>query len=924
MKTIYIWLFLALCSNLGTLFCIKTDQNPNILINKSSNFSHIDILNFSFKNNDNFPLYEKQLSLLNLYRPTFTKSDSDDIGTVAMMFVRDIIMETLTVSQNDISPLCNKSITYAAQEPNHLYLMKLLKDSSKNKNDLGSYYDCNNINYKSINQTWTDSIKDNLTYIVVHVNKESNWYNITDTRHESGNFLWGGCVIKGCNTSEYAIFFKYINQVTGLFPNLTSNDVNVIDWSEEKSYQWDIVLLEMIPVFLMIFFFLWSIFPCIPVNLFKCFFKKKDDLSTAIETRIENNNSIQDETIEMKGSIHFSMLSYERSYNKYSLNKFRSCFQLVENAEEVLSTNVSLHSMNINNDSGLSFVKGLRGLNMIFYILGCVFKVLYSCPIKIFCNIAFQNLVTSFSFCFIYYGLRISPRVFFSLSAYSLAYKLLCFFDSEIESLENERQTVKNTKKVEHRDEDNSKNKNQEVNNLENSCLDEEKETQKKKLPNSYDTENAYNTSNKYSQSLYEDDKTYTIVNNEDRTVSKDKKMKSKVLPRASIFRHIINFNSSEIQFKSLLYFIFLQLHKYILYLFALVFFRFSYYTLIALLYSPGPIWVYLRTQYMDNFSNYRLISMLFLVFNFSKKTYFIYDIYWIIINEIFYFITFSLIIFYCFRKNCRLDIIIIWLFILAVSLKVGFCIFIYYFKGDPNYFNPAVVFYPTEGNAITKNPFYNMPSYLIGLFFGLVNYCFQKSVYLEEGKNLLKKFLYLPCLFRSFFQKYQFLKVLLTALIFTAFFFLINSSYVIIYRNFFKHDVYMNEFYRNLGVIIIFSVDIEFAILFMWMIIIPLFLTGDNFIINFFKHDYWNFISRPYFIFLILNKLITVYIFYQSESRIKLELFNIIFFTLLVLIINMIICCVFYILYEVPLKKLNKLIMERKNKSDVAWTNDG
>jgi hypothetical protein len=910
MKTIYLFLFLIIYLNLDSHYSLGSDLDLKKLLNYTSrNSSDLDFEKLAYTNNDSSLHFEKQLALLNLFRPKISRIlNSDDISLVGMMFIRDIILETLAVSQYEISPFCNKSITFAAQEPNQLYLIKLLKDSSKNKNDLGSYYDCNNINYQSSNDTWTDSIKDNLTYIVVHVHKESNWYNLTDTRHESGNFLWGGCVIKGCNTSEYATFFKYINDVSGLFPNLTSNDINVIDWSLENSFSWDKVLLEMIPVFLMIFFFLWSVFPCIPVNIFKCFFKKKEDLENNTEI-----NSIQDQTMDMKQQSSF--YSIGRNYNKYNLNRFRSCFQLVENAEEILSTNVSLHSMNINNDSGLAIVKGLRGINMIFYILGGVFKVLYSCPIKIFCNIAFQNLVTSFSFCFIFYGLRISPRIFFSVSAYSLSYKLLCFLDSEIERLENERQSLRNTQ-IENKEEDSSKNKNKITNN---SSLQKE-ETTNKKFQNSYDTEN--NTSNKNSPTLFENDKTYTIVNNEG-SVSKNAYPKSYAVPKASLFRPIISFNSSEIPFKSLLYFIFLQLHKYILYFFALVFFRFSFYTLIALLYSPGPIWVYLRTQYMDNFSNYRLLSMLLLTFTFGENTYFIYDIYWIIINEIFYFVIFSFIIFLCFRRNSRLDIFIISGFFLLVLLKVGFSIFINYLKVGNPYFNPALVLYPTEGNAITKNPIYNLPSYLIGLFFGLVNYCFQKSIYIQEGKSLVKNFLYLPCLFRSFFLKYQFLKVLLTSIIFSALFFLINCSYVIIYKNFFKHDVYMNEFYQSLGVIVFFSIDIEFAILFMWMLIIPLFLTGDNFVINFFKHDYWNFIARPYFIFLILNKLITVYIFYQSESRIKLELFNIIFFTLLVLMIKMIFCCIFYILYEVPLKKLNKLILERKNKSGLSWTND-
>ena len=63
-----------------------------------------------------------------------------------------------------------------------------------------------------------------------------------------------------------------------------------------------------------------------------------------------------------------------------------------------------------------------------------------------------------------------------------------------------------------------------------------------------------------------------------------------------------------------------------------------------------------------------------------------------------------------------------------------------------------------------------------------------------------------------------------------------------------------------------------------MFLFIIFIFLSGDNFMISFLEHQYWNFVARPYFSFLILINSISYYIFYQIESRVKIEFFNILF----------------------------------------------
>ena len=104
------------------------------------------------------------------------------------------------------------------------------------------------------------------------------------------------------------------------------------------------------------------------------------------------------------------------------------------------------------------------------------------------------------------------------------------------------------------------------------------------------------------------------------------------------------------------------------------------------------------------------------------------------------------------------------------------------------------------------------------------------------------------------------------------------------------------------------FIVDI--GIFFMFLFIIFIFLSGDNFMISFLEHQYWNFVARPYFSFLILINSISYYIFYQIESRVKIEFFNILFYSLLILVLSLFANMISFIFIEIPLKKVNHLLV--------------
>ena len=101
---------------------------------------------------------------------------------------------------------------------------------------------------------------------------------------------------------------------------------------------------------------------------------------------------------------------------------------------------------------------------------------------------------------------------------------------------------------------------------------------------------------------------------------------------------------------------------------------------------------------------------------------------------------------------------------------------------------------------------------------------------------------------------------------------------------------------------------------IFMFLFVIFLFLTGENFFISFLEHDYWNLVVRPYYSFLIVINMISYFIFYQIESRVKIEFFNICFFSLLILVLSLFGNMILFVFVEIPLKKVNKLLINVDN----------
>ena len=175
--------------------------------------------------------------------------------------------------------------------------------------------------------------------------------------------------------------------------------------------------------------------------------------------------------------------------------------------------------------------------------------------------------------------------------------------------------------------------------------------------------------------------------------------------------------------------FVFLQSYKYILLFLVLIFFRYSmYYIVILVRQEKRPIWNIFK-YFIENEKNFFGSFFSFLLYtdediNTFKQNLIAY--FYIPINEVFFFIFGTALISLGYRFKLRIDIVIL---VLLLILYIG-KIFSYYFYLSPkrNVYTTNDYYLFDYGISIT-HPLYNLNFFLIGMFFGLINYSIQKGI---------------------------------------------------------------------------------------------------------------------------------------------------------------------------------------------------
>ena len=760
-------------------------------------------------------------------------------------------------------------------ERTEYFYMKTFLDTSKNKYDLTTYDSCVKRKFLyNLTNILNESIEDTLYYMVIIDAADTDKIKITNFDYENYYYNFGVCFPNLKKSKEidekknqiwaeenFINLFIRFNHMFYNFSNLIYNATNqtrvvtIYNYTiQKKLFLEDVKTIKFWFGLIILLIFIMMIIVNICFYLFTCKIKKNN--VNIIST--DSNKSLLNEEEEEEED------DDDNNNNKknYSLFKlFKYSFNLHSNFNELFKFN-NKYSI-INNEKGIDYIKGLRGISIFFLIFGMLTMMLYNSECSQIGKSSLKNYYTSYFYPIFFIGIRYSPRVLFSCSGFSLIYKLLCFLDNRTEQIKEENNNFE-TKNIETNDNNTNNNIN---NNITNSDLDNNNDS----YNNDYFKINDISW-RKYGFLIYE-------------------------------------------------FYIKKQAHKYLIFILTILFLHFSLYNFIRiiniLLYNGnGPLWEYFgkvinKTKAIDI-----LYSILcYLPFIYEKdKNFFIYL--WPVYNEFFFFIITSVIIFLCYKFKYGIDIFIYIIIIGNFVLKLIF--FNINLLDKFRYTN--LYFYLNNFGYISIIPLYNYVYFVIGMCFGIFQYIILKGLdnniemkKINKEKPYLKSFIILMK-YIKYLNDYLYKKIKYYHIILIFFLILPLIPFFFNLYIFSKNEInlYDNNFYN-----IFLLFDVEFEITFLFILSFIYYTNSFYDIINkFLTHNIWSIGNKLYLTLIMQINLITLYIFYQSESSIIFNSYNCILYSFLTSFIAFISSCFVYILIELPLKKL--LIIDENNFEEV------
>ena len=823
------------------------------------------------------------------------KEEKTNLRGMLFEIIRNEI-ESINISKSNISQPCkniiNKyvlghydpknysNISYLLSNYN---LIKILDDTSKNRNFIGTFHQCMYKTYKlkedlmKIDERYIMKDKTLFTYIILSIdqtkNEDSNAYNITIAEIEFKRFLIGLCMPQGYDLdNEYCEFEDYKNLI--LYINNELDDILKINKSKitgftlrinphesEKDSDFQIIL-SMLPFIFFAFQACFVFFRFIYIQI------KKNCKNNKID-KIKNEpaEEFADERIsDIRESTPMIMKNIPQKKNNF-IKEIGNCFDLLENALEMFD--FAINSTKYNNDSGLNIIRGIYGISLIFILFGFTFVALYNSPLKVYSpnqliDFLMDNYVVS---SILIISIRYSPRIILSCSGYILVYKYLSYLDEKIR---------KNKENI----------------------------------------------------------------------------------------------------FKASLKFISYQIHKIILFFILLLFERYSAYYLFYMFNTTvEPMFSYLKVNILQQPDILQFLSYftIFRAFIPSKEQEYsegnnLLDYFWMPFNEIIFFLIGVLIISVGFKNKWRFDIFILCLIpsIFITKVVISYLIFYKNFTLEENYSTMFYVFY--NYGRFMINPFFNLPYYLIGMYFGLINYAVQKgiiSLYAISKINLYKSkkdlnniitnkneedeietnsdlentfsndgceekdfqnkeyreelinmpFLILPIKFFLWHKQqnkiYLYIIFLILILLFFIFTFIIHIQYIINSTNEYEDEA-LNNALKNDFVNFIYRIDIEFVVLFVHWGLFYIIMKANSIATEFLGNIFWIILSRPYFSYILVINTFILFMFYHDETLIEMNTIYIFMYSIIAGAGTFIFTSFFYIFFELPYKRMIKVIYKR------------
>ena len=712
----------------------------------------------------------------------------DTLLTAMRLYIKD------ATEKQSLSEECRKVIdtSFLADTKYAIYnLNKLVKDSSINQNDITSYGQCMHRKHG-----FTD-FKNNSTFLLSSVNYAGK---------SASALMFGICAVQGCNETEYKQIIVEIGQKLGYIHN--TNDMNMTVTSISDYIKGGIYSLNentyiyLLPCSLILIHLLLMIFNKCSYQCIKKLFSSKEEFT--------------------KG-------------NKLGSN-LKKVFSLRANWGELIDFEMT--NSGINNDSGITYIQGIRGVFMILIVYGFFLLNLFNAPVAVITERKKESILSSWFYSFFFCGLRFAPKILYSCSGFCLGYKLLCYLDETVE--------------------------------------DEMEHSIKEKTPNSVPLDET-------TENEIEDEPNNSITylldgNSLDR---------AKALNQKLSIKHALKFIAR-------------QIHKYFMMVFTFIFVLYTLYYIIVHFKGIQPTWVYFQKHIntLDSVSNIFLTLTSTLGFVLSEIDDAKIGFYFCIVyNEFIYFILGTFIIYFGYKYKFRVDSLFLFMIFFMFIGKVTFyCIEEYKASNYTDLTNFA---------KFDVSTYYNFIYFLIGTYFSFGNYTIQKGIVNYEDAEQQQKpylFIFVKCI-KTFKRMKKG-----SLFIFGAILFLINLAFCFGYL-LLKLDTFQDK-YASLY----YLFDTEFFVLFTHLYALIFYIKGDNVINTFLTLPIWSYFSKIYFSFIMLLNTVIVFVIYQSETRIKFDLWTLTFYSTLCLLMNFVFSTFSYIFFELPYKRMIKISFSKRN----------
>ena len=871
-------------------------------------------------------LYKNKLNNFNLNNEF--KSDDDQNKNLERMFnltgiVYDILTEIVQENIGKKDDEFDKCVRYLAGKYNKAddeELRKLYEGSSKGFIDLSSFHNC--IDHKNEGKKYNFYT----VYPILNQTLKINLAKLYNNSLYNDSWIFGFCLINNICDQEslkqiiikvnnkfhqngIEVFNEYYNNTDhiAIIDNLKISE-GLTNFSSFNNY------LRLISFFLLLIQIIFIIFKKIPEKLFGFCIKRR------------YLRDIKDDPRKVGNLLNNTI--FTKKINK----KIRECFSLSDNLDSFITNK---KNDELFKDEDLIYIKGIKALGTIFLIFGTTYIYFFNYPLSISENKEKKLYMTMYKCLFLAVFWRIAPALLLSSSGFSLSYKFLNFLDKKLASFAPENIDIKEIKEEEKGDKEETEKilESEKTNDNYTEEKSSKTDSSKNKALAYYDkskndsSSRKNNDSESNSKSYYENTLGIKFYQSDIAQKALNSMFKNQRINDSVVLQRV---STDKIPYSILFNFLFRQSHK-IFFIFIGIHFFINFFPVFISFRNRGaPLMNYLYTELIDkldygigNFMYYQNFLDLFKDHDkevvdtdeYNKKISLL-QVFSIIICETNFFIIGSILIFYCYKNKLALDYIIIFSIILFTIFKV-----IYNFSKSE--INPGMFYFDSVYQKFCFNPIYNFNYFLIGLFFGIVNYVVQNDISKKEAFIRERPMLGIPISISKGCD-YKKRKNIVHFFLSLIFFIIFLISFPHIFKENFEEIIKKNN--PSIIFTLISSIDVDCFLYLFHFFMIACYVSGRNMLFKLFNSNVWVQISKLYFWIILFTPIVNYYIIYKTETQLNLGFFIVMIYSAICGTNLYIISVAFFVILELPYKKLIKLyfnITSKLNESDLDDIDD-